>query len=123
MGRFMRGLTQRGPKAGQAPAPKGLAFEIADLVLIGRWADLHNFRMVVRLDHGAAVGEDYEEAIAFQTNASPLYRLMMWRNADAVFVQHLVGRRKQYRSVALALASLVPKQQVTDITAATWPTD
>jgi hypothetical protein len=46
--------------------------------------------------------------IAFQTEISPLYRLLMWRNAAAVFVQPLVGRGKQYGSVAGALQSLLP---------------
>jgi hypothetical protein len=102
LGRIMRDLAKRGTIA--AP-PKGLAFEIADLVLARNLADRHDFRMLVRLDHGAAVGEEYEEVITFQTNTSPLYRLTMWRNAETVFVQPLVGRGKQYRSVAAALTA------------------
>jgi hypothetical protein len=97
----MRDLTKRGSIA----PPKGLAFEIADLVFVRKWADRHNFRMALRLDHGAAVGEEYEEVITFQTNTSPLYRLTMWRNAEMVFVQPLVGRGKQYPSVVAALTA------------------
>jgi hypothetical protein len=33
--------------------PKGLAFDIADLILIRSWAAFHDFRMIVRLDHRA----------------------------------------------------------------------
>jgi hypothetical protein len=102
----MRDLTKRGTTAIPPRLPKGLAFEIADLVLIKGWADGNNFHMSVRLDHGAAVDEEYEEVIAFQTEISPLYRLIMWRNAAAVFVQPLVGRGKRYDSVADALESL-----------------
>jgi hypothetical protein len=105
----MRDLTKRGMTAVSPRLPKGLAFEITDLVLIRRWADCHDFRMLVRLDHGASVDEEYEEVIAFQTEISPLYRLIMWRNAPTVFVRPLVGRGKQDGSVADALKSLVPK--------------
>jgi hypothetical protein len=98
----MRDLTKRGIIV--AP-PKGFAFEIADLVLVQKWADRHDFRMSVRLDHGAAVGEEYEEVITFQTNTSPLYRLTMWRDAETVFLQPLVGRGTRYGSVAAALTA------------------
>ena len=119
----MRDLTKRGMTAVPPRLPKGLAFEIADLVRLRRWADCHAFRMLVCLDYGAAVDEEYEEVIAFQTDVSPLYRLIMWRNATAVFVQPLVGRGKQYGSVADALKSLLPTPhfRLTDITATAWP--
>ena len=97
----MRDLTKRPALA--AP-PKGLAFEIADLLLAREWAERHNLRMLIRLDHGAAVGEEYEEVITFQTQACPLCRFTIWRDATTVFVQPLVGRGKQYRSVTVALA-------------------
>jgi len=119
----MRDLRKRGMTAVPSRLPKGLAFEIADLVRIGRWANCHALRMLVCLDHGAAVGEEYEEMIAFQAEISPLYRCIMWRNAAAVFVQPLVGREKQYGSVADALESLLPTPhfRLTDITATAWP--
>jgi len=120
----MRDLTKRGMAAVPPHLPKGLAFEIADLVRIRRWADCHAFRIVVCLDHGAAVGEEYEEVIAFQKGTSAVYRLIMWRDATAVFVQPLVGRRKQYCSVARALSSLLPTPPLlglTDIKATSWP--
>jgi hypothetical protein len=81
----------------------GLAFEIADLVLVKCWADRHKFRLSIRLDRGAEVGEEFEEVIAFQTAKSPLYRFVMWRDAEAVFVQPLVGRKTRYGSVTEAL--------------------
>jgi hypothetical protein len=119
----MRDLTKRAMTAVPPRLPKGLAFEIAGLVRIRHWADCHAFRMLVCLDHGAAVNEEYEEVVAFQTEISPLYRLIMWRNATAVFVQPLVGRGKQYGSVAGALEGLLPTPhfRLTDITATAWP--
>lgn len=103
--------------------PKGAAFEIADLILAGSWADRYDMAMIVRLDHGAAVDEDYEEVIAFQTHNGPLNRVFIWRNTSTVFVQPLVGRARQYGSVAAALESLLPAQNVTlsDISARGWP--
>jgi hypothetical protein len=101
--------------------PNGLAFEIADLVLIRSWADLLGSRMLIRLDHGVD-GEEYEEVIAFPTGMSSLRQLIMWRDAEAVFVQPLIGRRQRYGSVAEALESLIFKPFVlTDITATAWP--
>jgi len=116
-------LTKRGTTAVPPRLPKGLTFEIADLVRIRRWGDCYASRMLVCLDHGAAVGEEYEEVIAFQTGISPLYGFNMWRNAAAVFVPPLVGRGKQYDSAAYAVKRLLPKPhfRLTDITATAWP--
>ena len=85
-----------------APLPKGLAFEIIDLVLIKNWADLHDCRMLVRLDHGAE-GEEYEEVIALYTGTNSQRHLIMWRNTAAVFLQPLIGQKQRYSSVAKAL--------------------
>ena len=89
----MPDLTRRGITAAPAGLPKGLSFEIADLLLVSHWADRHDYLMVVHLDHGVE-GEEYEEMIAFHKGMSPLCRLIMWRNADAVFIQPLLGRRQ-----------------------------
>jgi hypothetical protein len=40
--------------------PAGLSFEVADLILLQSWAEFHDLRMVVELDHCGADGE-YEE--------------------------------------------------------------
>jgi hypothetical protein len=119
----MRDLTKRGVAAISSSLPKGLAFEIVDLLLVRSWADLNDLRMMVLLDHGTE-SEEYEEAIAFRTVVNPFYRLIMWRNADAVFVQPLVGRRRRYCSVAEALESVLPEAPIslTDIAATEWPT-
>jgi hypothetical protein len=59
----MRDLTKRDIVAAPIGVPKGLAFEIADLILIKGCADFRDLRMVVRLDHGAD-DEDYEKVVA-----------------------------------------------------------
>lgn len=96
------------PGAAPPRSSNGLAFEIADHILITGWAELHGLRTTVRLDHGAAVGDDFEEVVAFQATDSPLYRSILWRNATNVFVQPIVGKATKYRSVADALDSLSP---------------
>jgi hypothetical protein len=103
--RIMSDLTKRGITAALTNVPKGVAFEIADLILVKGWADFHNFRMVVRLDHGAA-GEEYEEVIAFHTGMDSPCQFIVWRSPKAVFVQPLLGRKRRFGSVAAALGSL-----------------
>jgi hypothetical protein len=92
------------------PLPTGLSFEVEDLVSIAEWADLNHVIVAVRLDHGLA-GEEYEEVVAFHTRLNPPCQLIMWRSAESVFVQPLVGVRIKYSSVCEALASLQLKQR------------
>ena len=40
--------------------PIGLAFDIADLMVLESWSETHNIRMVVELDH-CVEDEEYEE--------------------------------------------------------------
>jgi hypothetical protein len=100
----MRDLTQR--DGGRAPYVS-LSFAIADLLLVQNWADRHKFRISIRLDYGVEVGEDFEEVIAFQTSKSPLYRLVMWRDAETVFVQPHIGKKTQHGSVTEALEDAI----------------
>jgi hypothetical protein len=86
--------------------PTGLAFELEDHAAIRDWALLHDFRPIVHLDHGVD-GEDYEEVVAFCFGRRFRCRFIMWKNAEAVFVQPLIGRRQRYQSVAEALAGSV----------------
>ncbi len=118
----MRDLTKCGAIAAPRGLPKGIAFEIADLALIQAWADFHDLRVQIRLDHGAPA-TDYEEVIALYIGTGNVFRALIWRNAKAVFVQRLIGRRQRYGSVAAAMESLVPRPlvAVTDITPAAWP--
>ena len=116
----MRDLTSRGISAVPSRPPKGIAFEIADLVLIRSWAAFHGLGMSVRLDQGAQ-GEEYEELIAFRAENDPLSGVAIWRNAEAVFVHPPIGRRRQYNSIAEALEDLRPERRIelTDIRTST----
>jgi hypothetical protein len=91
--------------------PAGIAFEIADLILIGCWAAVYDFEMLIRLDHRAG-DDEYEEVVEFRTGNNLQSRWIMWRNAEAVFVQPILGRMRRYTSVATALKFLRPKQRV-----------
>jgi hypothetical protein len=105
-----------------AKVPEGLSFTIAELILIKGWSEARSIRMVVRLDHGSDL-EDYEEVLAFHLGSSPLCQWIMWRDANVVLVQPLIGRTKRYFSVAEAVEALRPKRRVvlTDIKPAHWP--
>jgi hypothetical protein len=118
----MRDLTAGGRTAAMPHPPKGLAFAIADLVLVQSWAVCTGIPVAVRLDHGAE-DEEYEEVIELHTASSSASRLIMWRNLTGVFVQPLLGRRQSFVSVAEALDSFHPAQcaELSDIEAADWP--
>ena len=88
-------------------APTGLAFEIADLMLLQGWADFHYVQMTVELDH-CVEGDEYEEVIAFYAKDSQLRRWILWRSSGEIIVQPLIGRSCRFVSVADALESLIP---------------
>jgi len=87
--------------------PMGLAFELADLVMVQGWSEYHDLRMVVELDYSAE-GEEYEEVLALYPQNSAFRRWMIWRSTGAVVVQPMMGRAQHYPSVADALESLIP---------------
>ena len=101
---------------------KGLSFSLAELTLIRSWSDASSLRMVVRLDHGSDA-EEFEEVLALHMGDSPLCRWIIWRDAQEVFVQPLIGRVQRYGSVAEAFESLASKQSVvvSDIKPLGWP--
>jgi hypothetical protein len=94
--------------------PTGLAFKIEDHAAIRDWALSRDYRPIVRLDHGSD-SEEYEEIVAFCFGWRSACRFIIWRNAQSVYVQPLVGRRRRYESVGEALAgSLLNKPFVED---------
>src|SRR5690349_5771773 len=101
---------------------RGLSFPLSDLLLAQSWSEYHSLRMAVRLDHSSD-DEEYEEILTFYGKESLLCRCFIWRNAESVFVQPMVGRRRRFDSISEALDSLAPKRRVvlTDIKATHWP--
>jgi hypothetical protein len=101
---------------------RGLSFSIADLVLIRGWSEARGLNLTVRLDHGAA-SEEYEEVLTLHATPNKACRFLMWRDAEGVFVQPLIGRIRRYASVPEAVAAMTPRQEVevTDLLAPFWP--
>ena len=91
----------------QNSIPTGLAFELADLVLVQGWAEYHDLRMVIELDY-LADGEEYEEVLALYPHDSSFRRWMMWRDINGVVVQPMMGRATRSGSVSEALERLMP---------------
>ena len=120
----MRALAVRNGMAAARRRPKGLAFEIADLVLAQSRAAFNNSRILVRLDHGAE-DEEYEEVVALYTGSSSTSRLIMWRSETVIVVQPILGRKQEFPSMAEALDSIFPKGHtvLSDIFATAWPVD
>jgi hypothetical protein len=89
------------------PLPKGLAFEISDLVALQRWAEAQAMRMVIELDHEVE-GEEYEEVLAFYEGVGARLRLWtMWRAADHFVVEPMAGRAWRARAVEEVLSELL----------------
>jgi hypothetical protein len=86
---------------------KGLAFDIDDLLRIQRWAAHNAVCMDILLDHGVE-GEEYEEVVAFRTDATACF-LLMWRDRNSVFAQPMPGRQQSFSSVSAALSRLYVK--------------
>jgi hypothetical protein len=87
--------------------PMGLAFELADLVMVQGWSEYHELRMVVELDYSSE-GEEYEEVLALYPEDSAFRRWMVWRGASEIVVQPMMGRAQHFASVAEALEHLIP---------------
>ncbi len=87
--------------------PTGIAFELADLMLLKAWADFHDVHMTVELDH-CVEGDEYEEVVAFYAGDSQLRRWILWRSVGEIVVQPLLGRSRRFDSAAEALETLIP---------------
>ena len=57
----------------RAAALVGVAFEIADLLLLQAWAGFHGMQMIVELDH-CVDGHEYEEIVAIYAKGTELRR-------------------------------------------------
>jgi hypothetical protein len=106
-------------------AVKGLSFRISDLLLVGAWSEAQSMWMTVRLDHGTEV-EDYEEVLALHAVDTGFCRWVIWREADGVVVQPLIGRSLRFASVIDALETLEALEPCrraaqTHIRATRWP--
>jgi hypothetical protein len=89
------------------PPPTGLSFELADLLLAQAWSEFHDLRMTVEVDYYTE-GDEFEEVLEFYTSNSVFRRWMIWRAADGIVVQPMMGRPARFTSLADALEHLIP---------------
>ncbi len=87
--------------------PTGLSFDVPDLLLVRAWADFHELRMEVELDHSAG-GDEYEEMIGLFARLTGFRRWMIWRSCDGVMVQPMMGRPMIFDQLSDALETLIP---------------
>ena len=97
------------PQQVPTKTPKGLSFDIADLLLVRAWADFHELRMEVELDFTAETDE-FEEIIGLFSPITGFRRWMIWRSANGIVAQPMVGRPRVFDAVADALDVLIPVQ-------------
>jgi hypothetical protein len=90
--------------------PTGLSFELADLLLAQAWSEFHDLRMTIELDYYAE-GDEFEEVLEFYTANSAFRRWMIWRAADGIIVQPMMGRPSQFTALSDALEHLIPARQ------------
>jgi hypothetical protein len=89
-----------------AAAPTGLSFEIPDLLLLQAWAYYHDLRLDIELDC-CIEDDEYEEMVALVTRATGFRRWMVWRSAQGIVVQPMVGRPMLFDSIADGLEVLI----------------
>jgi hypothetical protein len=88
-------------------SPTGLSFELADLLLAQAWSEFHELRMTIELDYYAE-GDEFEEVLEFYAPNSAFRRWMLWRAADGIVVQPIMGRPIHFITLADALEHLIP---------------
>jgi hypothetical protein len=87
--------------------PTGFSFDIADLVMLQAWSDLHGLRMAIDLDV-CADGDEYEEILGLYDRTRASCRWMIWRSCDGIVVQPSLGRTMLFDGMADALEGLIP---------------
>jgi hypothetical protein len=87
--------------------PTGLAFNVADLLVLRAWSDFHELRMTIDLDIVTDT-EEYEEIVNILDAGADYRRWMLWRSADGIVVQPRLGRPMLFDAVADALELLIP---------------
>jgi hypothetical protein len=87
--------------------PTGCSFEVAELLMLRAWAEWHDLRLVIELDH-CIDGDEYEEVIALYPPESPLREWTVWRSACAIIVVPMHGRSIRFETISDVLHALLP---------------
>lgn len=91
--------------------PYGLAFAIEDLSDIRRWAEAHQFTMLVVLDH-VMNGVEYEEMVVLSVAEQRERRVFLWRTFGTVYAQAAYMAPRAFTTVPQALNSFLPPAPV-----------
>ncbi len=90
-----------------AVAPVGIAFSVPELLILTAWAEYHDIRVVVELDH-CVDGAEYEEVLALYPPGMSLRRWTLWRSRDAVMVEPRHGRAFKADCISELVQTLMP---------------
>jgi hypothetical protein len=96
------------------------AFKIPDLMLLGAWSEFHDMRMAIDLAH-CMDGAERDEVIVLSEQRSSLH-WMLWRSADGIVVQPMLGMECQFDTISDALESVrsTEPEELTNIHSGQW---
>lgn len=96
------------------------AFSIPDLMLLEAWSEFHGMRMEVDLGH-CMDGAECDEIIVLSESYSPLH-WMLWRSADQIVVQSMLGAERRSDTISEALDSIgsTEVEELIDIHPSQW---
>ena len=95
-----------GASSGSA-TPVGVAFSVPELLILRAWAEYHDIRIVVELDH-CVDGAEYEEVLALYPPGLSLRQWTLWRSREAVVVEPRHGRAFKAGCVSELVQTLMP---------------
>jgi hypothetical protein len=87
--------------------PVGIAFSVPELLILRAWAEYHDIRVVVELDH-CVDGSEYEEVIALYPPGRSLRQWTLWRSRDGVMVEPTHGRAFKAECISDLVQVLIP---------------
>ncbi len=88
-------------------APVGIAFSVPELLILRAWAEYHDIRVVLELDH-CVDGAEYEEVVALYPPGLSLRQWTLWRSRDGVVVEPRHGRAFKGACISELVQALMP---------------
>lgn len=88
----------------------GVAFAVPELILLTAWADFHAFSLRIELDWQVDQVA-YEEVVTLRLFGSPIPHWLMWRTANSVVLQPMVGRARRFACITDLLGAICSEQR------------
>lgn len=88
---------------------EGFSFSIPELMLVAAWAQFHDLSLRIELDWYVDRVE-YEEVITLREPGRASPQWLMWRAADRIVLQPVVGRARRFETISEALGAICPEQ-------------